>query len=140
MIRAVLDTNVLASGVTHSQGTSGRIFLAWRRRAFALVTSDHILAELERTLEGRYFKKQLTNREREGVVARIRRQAWVVEVTVRPVGVDLKEPDALVLGTAMSGAAEFLVTGDEACLAIGSHEGIQVVSPRQFLNALSGRS
>ena len=65
MIRVVLDTNVLASGVTHSKGHSGRLVMAWRRRVFHLVVSDHILEELAETLEDRYFKKRLTRRERQ---------------------------------------------------------------------------
>jgi putative PIN family toxin of toxin-antitoxin system len=137
MIRAVLDTNVLACGATHAQGPSGRIVLAWRRRAFALVTSEHILDELEATLEGRYFMKHLTGRERQGLVARIRRHTWLTDITVRPSGIRLKGPDALVLATAMSGGAEYVVTGDEQFQAVDSYGGILIVSPRRFLEVLS---
>ncbi len=140
MIRAVLDTNVLASGVTNAKGPSGQLFLAWRRRLFDLVTSDHILAELEDTLEGRYFKKRLTSRERQGVAPRIRRQAWVTAITAEVSGIAPSAKDDLVLATARSAGADYVVTGDEAFVAIGSWEGIQIVTPRQFLDTLRRQS
>lgn len=66
MIRAVLDTNVLASGVTHPRGNSGRLVTAWRRRAFNVVISEHILEELAETLEDRYLgsREQLDENHR----------------------------------------------------------------------------
>lgn len=136
MIRAVLDTNVLASGVTHAKGHSGQLVTAWRRRALDLVVSDHILEELTHTLDDRYFKKHLTKRERQNIVPRIRRQAWLTEITVQVNGVAPSNEDDLVLATAKSGGATYVVTGDEAFQAIGSYEGIQIVSPRQFLDIL----
>jgi len=139
MIRAVLDTNVLASGVTNSRGPSGQLFLAWRRRAFDLVTSDHILGELAETLEGRYFKKRLTSSERQGVVPRLRRQAWVTEITATVSGIAPSGKDDLVLATAKSAGVAYVVTGDEGFQAIGSWEGIQIVSPRAFLDILRQR-
>jgi predicted nucleic acid-binding protein len=38
-----------------------------------------------------------------------------------------------VLGTAVAGKAEHLVTGDDDLVALGSHEAIQIVTPREFL-------
>jgi uncharacterized protein len=136
MIRAVLDTNVLASGASNAKGPSGLLFLAWRRRGFSLVTSEHILAELDATLDDRYFRKRLTSRERQAFVPRLRRQAWVTEITAEVAGVAPSAEDDLVLATAKSAGAEYVVTGDESFQALGSWEGIQIVSPRQFLDIL----
>lgn len=66
MIRAVLDTNVLAPAANASQGAVAAIMDAWRAGAFTLVISPPIGAELVRTLQKPYFARRLTT---EAVVA-----------------------------------------------------------------------
>jgi predicted nucleic acid-binding protein len=55
----------------------------------------------------------------------------------RPFGA-LDPDDALVPGEARSGQAELFVTADKALLKARSVEGIEIVSPRQFWEALRG--
>jgi len=136
MIRAVLDTNVLASGVTHAKGPSGQVVIAWRRRAFRVVVSQLILDELAETLEGRYFKKRLTRRQRQGAIAHLRRQAQFTEVTAQVTGVDLSAEDAQVLATAESAGAAYVVTGDEQFLALTQYHDIRILTPAAFLAVL----
>ncbi len=50
MIRAVLDTNVVVSGILSHKGSPGRILRAWFEDRFHLVTSMAILEELKRAL------------------------------------------------------------------------------------------
>ncbi|MGI5836672.1 MAG: PIN domain-containing protein [Chloroflexota bacterium] len=53
IIAAVLDTNVLASGIIGFSNVSsapGRILRAWRGGGFNLVLSEHIIVELARNL------------------------------------------------------------------------------------------
>jgi predicted nucleic acid-binding protein len=49
-MRAVLDTNVVASAVLIRRGNERRILDAWRRGAFDLVISPPLLEELGRVL------------------------------------------------------------------------------------------
>ena len=63
MIAAVVDTNVLASGFTIQGGASDLLLRAWLAGAWDLIVSDHILAELERTFQKRYFLQRLTRSE-----------------------------------------------------------------------------
>src|SRR5450759_4749458 len=56
MTRAVLDTNVLASGAVASPGTTlARIIDAMGQGSFELVVSEVILIELRRTLANPYY-------------------------------------------------------------------------------------
>ena len=48
--RVVLDTNVYVSGTVLSHGTPFDILEAWRRQAYVLITSEAIIAEIERVL------------------------------------------------------------------------------------------
>ena len=62
MIVAVLDTNVLASGVAgiaREESTPGDLLRRWRAKAFTLVVSEPILTELVRTLTNPYFRSRL---------------------------------------------------------------------------------
>jgi putative PIN family toxin of toxin-antitoxin system len=50
-MRAVLDTNVVVSGVIKEEGPSGKILRAWlQERKFVSVTSLEILAEIREVL------------------------------------------------------------------------------------------
>lgn len=138
MILAVLDTNVLASGATHPKGASGQLVLAWRRRAFQLATSEHILAELTETLEDRYFKKRLSHQQRQLAVSRLRRQAQLTEITAHVVGVAPSTKDDLVLATAVSAGATYLVNGDEKFLKVAMYHDVQILTPAAFLTVLRG--
>jgi predicted nucleic acid-binding protein len=55
VIRAVLDTNTLASASIAKSGPIAALLDAWRARRVGVVISQHIIAELERTLRKPYF-------------------------------------------------------------------------------------
>ncbi len=64
MIDAVLDTNVLASGIAGEAlpaSSPGELFRRSLVNRFELVLSEHILAELERALAKPYFRARLTS-------------------------------------------------------------------------------
>lgn len=136
MIRAVLDTNTLASGSSQSKGIPGQILRSWRHGRFTLVISDHILMELEETLQDRYFKKRLTNRTKASLFSRLRRQGSLTPITVTVEGVAPSDKDDLVLATALSGEAGYLVSGDGGLQDLGEYAGVRIVSPREFLEIL----
>jgi predicted nucleic acid-binding protein len=43
----------------------------------------------------------------------------------------------VILATAVSARADYLVTGDRQLLALGEYQGVQMVTPRDFLAILS---
>jgi putative PIN family toxin of toxin-antitoxin system len=60
MTKVVVDTNVLASGFLNPSIIVAQLLRLWRLGGFELVTSEHILAELEHTLQTPYFRRRLT--------------------------------------------------------------------------------
>jgi uncharacterized protein len=50
--------------------------------------------------------------------------------------VPLDPKDDVIVATAIRAQAEYLVTGDRHLLSLGSYRGIQIVTPRRFLNLL----
>ena len=140
MNRVVLDVNVLASGVLGFLQPStppGLLLRAWRAGSFRLLISEHILANLQRTLTKPYFRRRLTAAERSAFLALLRQEATLTPIIVLVQGIAPDAEDDLVLATALSGQANYLVTGDVAFQDLHSYRGIRMVSPRAFLEILT---
>lgn len=136
MIVAVLDTNVLASGIagiSRPQSTPGEVLRRWRANIFTLVLSQPILDELMRTLTNPYFAARLAPAEVEEYLLRLRSEARLQPITVHVSGSATHPQDDLILATALSARASNLVTGDRELLAIGAFQGVRIVTPREFL-------
>lgn len=142
MIRAVLDSNVIVSGIIRQEGTPGRLLrAALEAGKFTLVTSPFLLQEVAETLwEEKIRKYHRWDREQLlAFVARLHRQSQVTrgQLQVRVIADD--PDDNAVLSCAKEGEAAYIVTGDGHLLGLGSYEGIKIVTPAQFLVALAER-
>ena len=78
-LRAVLDTNVLLSGIAHPASVPGRIPGAWRHGALEVVLSAFILDELRRVLPRLSHRHGLSAAEIEDLVDILSIQAEVIE-------------------------------------------------------------
>jgi uncharacterized protein len=138
VIRATLDTNILASSAIARKGTIAKLFNRWRSSQFELIVSEHILVELERALRKRYFASRLARPDREDFVSLILEFATVVEIS-NPVPTALPDvPDNVILATALSGGASHLVSGDRALQRLGQFQDVQILSAHQFLILIEG--
>ena len=132
------DTNVLASGFvrTNPQSPPVQLVDAWRAQLFILLVSEHILAELARTFEEPYFSTRLTSTQRTADISLISDEATITPITAQVHGVATHFEDDLVLATAVSAKANYLVTGDTKLQQLGTYEGVTILSPRAFLDML----
>jgi uncharacterized protein len=137
--RALLDTNVLASGVgrLHPKAPSVQLLDAWRAGAFELLISDDILAELARTFTNRYFSARLTSAQVEAALELFTTDATRIRLTSEVQGVASHPEDDLILSAAVSGGADYLVTGDTQLRSLHSFEDIPILSPAAFLAILT---
>ncbi len=138
MIWAVLDANAIVSANLVEQGISGQILQAARDRRFRLVTSDVIIAEVVRTLGKDRIRRKygLTAEDVERVRHLLEHEAAKTPITTEIHGVATHWEDDWILATAVSGRAHYLVTGDRQLQALGSYQGVTIVSPRQFAAVL----
>jgi len=81
VIRAVFDTNVLASGAIAITGPVAALIDAWRRGKVQVVVSSHILGELDRALSNAYFAARLGPDTRNAFLTLARTTSTVVSIT-----------------------------------------------------------
>lgn len=134
MIRATVDTNTLASGAVAKIGAIADLIKAWRFGFVEIVVSEHILRELERTLRKPYFLARLDEFERRAFLALLLEFATVVELTAPVPTVVSDYGDNVVLATALSAKAPYVVTGDRELQRLSKYRAIRIVSAREFLD------
>jgi len=136
LLRAVLDANVYVSAIIQPAGTPGRLVERFLRDAsFELVLSPAIVDEVLRALGYRKVRKLLG-----GIDA----QLWFEDIVVladvvadtQLSGVCDDPDDDKYLAAALEGRASHVVTGDRRFLALGEHEGVEIVTSRAFLDLL----
>ena len=140
MVRAVLDANVLLSALIRPQGPPGRILRRLLEdRAFALVTSPTILAEVRRALDYPRVRKYIvgSDEDLDLWVASLGLVAEPVEGSLR-LRVAEDPDDDKYIAAAVEGFAQFVITGDAYLLTLKGYEGIRIVTPRAFLGLLEG--
>ena len=142
MITVIIDTNALATGFVRANpdAAPARLIDAWRARRFALALSEHTLTELERTFSRPYSRERLPRDEVAADLALLRQRARIVPLTVSVEGVATHPADDLVLATALSARADYLMTGDSKLQAFGSYRGARVVSLRQVVDILTAQA
>ena len=137
-MRVVLDTNVVASALLWG-GTPERLIDLAGEGTLEFFTSEALLAELAGILGRSKFAAKLkqNNVSADEIVARYLEIAETVEAP--PVEeVALRDPDdAVVLACALAAHADAIVSGDEDLHALGSYQGILVLSPADCLKRLT---
>ncbi|OGH29342.1 MAG: putative toxin-antitoxin system toxin component, PIN family [Candidatus Levybacteria bacterium RIFCSPHIGHO2_12_FULL_37_12] len=136
MISAVLDTNILASGAIKPSSIPGQILKQWRDGKFELIISQHILSELEETLNKSYFRNILKTQDVDDLLELLISDASLTLIITKVAGVATHPEDDLVLATAESGKASFVVTGDHGLQNLKQFKDIKIVSPSTFSEIL----
>ena len=133
-MRAVLDTNVLLAGV-FTRGVCERVLNICSTPAFDIVVvcSEHILGEFAANAETKFG---VPAEEVSEAVDILRHRVELVVPDDVPIDACRDPEDLPVLGTATSGRADYLVTGDGDLLTLGAFHGIGVVSPREFYDRI----
>ncbi len=139
MLRAVLDANVVVSALIRPEGPSGPVLGRVARGAGVIaVVSASILDEYRRSLGYPKVRRYLALPAAE-VNAWLDAFALIAHVVPgeRKVAVVKADPDDdKYLAAALEGRASFVVSGDRHLLDVGAHDGVRVVSPRDFLTML----
>jgi putative PIN family toxin of toxin-antitoxin system len=137
-LRAVLDTNVFVSGLMGVATPPRRIIDAWLDDRFTLVTSLYLLEELAHVLSYPRIADRIlmSTSEVDVILAALLSEAEMVPGALELPGVTRDPKDDVVVACAVEGQADLIVSGDQDLLALGSHGGTKIVTPRRFLEIL----
>jgi uncharacterized protein len=140
MIRAVLDANVMVSGIL-TEGIPRRILRAWRAGRFHLLASQVTLNEMAHVL--RYPKIARRHRwsdsEIHAFMESLEALAILTPGKLRLNVVAADPSDDRYLECAIEGEADYLVTGDRHLLGIAVYREMEILSPRVFVELLGTR-
>lgn len=132
-IKAIIDTNVIVSGIFW-KGAPFEILEAWQKRRFLLAVSLPILNEYRRVLD------EMTKKRPSPVLGSILEVIELHSEMVEPVSftrtVCSDPDDDKFLEAALAADADYVVSGDAALLSLKNHRGIRIVRPAQFLKLL----
>lgn len=135
-MRIVLDTNIILSGLISPKGAPAVLLQAWTKDQFSLFTSVEQLDELKRAAQ----YDRLKNRIAPGQIKKFVHNVEMLAVIVEPKKAMNLSPDPdddLIIGLAVAGQANFLVTGDKNdLLALGEVEGIPIISARKAVETI----
>ncbi len=127
----VIDTSAVVSAVLLPQSVPRQAF----DRASTVGTvllSAATLGELNDVLRRPRFEKYLREAERLEFLAALVGSAEIIEVT--EVVTDLRDPkDNKFLELAVSGRANYIISGDQDLLVLNPFRGILIVTPQAFL-------
>jgi len=129
MHNAVLDTNVIVSGLLSANGNSAQIINAFKERKFCIVYNDEILAEYRDVLNREKFG--LNVKDIEDLIAEICRIGLPVMQIVSDVSFT-DEDDRVFYDIAQSSEA-FLVTGNTKHFPSESF----ILTPAEFIKTLN---
>ena len=135
-MRVVLDTGTLIAALITKDTPPDRIYQAWRKRRFELVTSQWQLDEFRRVSRYPKLRKYLKPIEAGNLVNGLRHQARFLEELP---DVDLSEDpdDNPLLAMAIAGEVDYLVSGDKRdVLALKKVGTVSIVTARRFLTIL----
>ncbi|MDA4133762.1 MAG: putative toxin-antitoxin system toxin component, PIN family [Thaumarchaeota archaeon] len=128
-----MDTNVLVSAVIGH--VKPRRLLRLVLRGHSAVASREMLAELADVLAREKFS--LTPGRISRFLRIYLRKSEVVDLDRRVKAVDADPDDDIVLSTAVSGEAAFIVTGDKHLLELEGFEGVRIITVDAALKVLS---
>lgn len=127
-VRVVLDTNVLVSALGFG-GSPLEALLSTFDEDVQLLASEQTLDELQRVM--RYDRLHFSKAERTQYLTILRSEAEIVQPDT-DLSVVRDPDDDKFLEVAVHGAADYLVSGDQDLIVLGSYEDVDVVSPDEF--------
>jgi putative PIN family toxin of toxin-antitoxin system len=130
-VRAVLDANVIISGLISPHGAPARVLLAWVEGSYDLVVSALLLEELERALDYPKLREQVTQAEAQELLALLRREADLRDDPPGPPPLRSADPGDDYLVCLAAETQSVIVSGDRHLLDLRGE--LPVYAPAAFL-------
>ena len=131
--KVVIDTNVYISGLNFWGKPRKILNLIWKEEIKVCI-SLFILKELEKVLKKDFGwdKEQIRS-----TIERIKNRTTEVQPEVKILVIKGKSDDNHILGCAVAGKAQYIVSGDKHhILPLKEYQGIKILSPAAFLEVM----
>lgn len=130
-MRIVLDSNVIIAAFA-ARGLCSALF-EYCLESHNLVLCEELLGEVIEKLKN---KIRLPNSVVQKIDMYLRTHASIVSPEIVDPDVCRDKNDLMVLGSALAGQADYIITGDKDLLTIGIFQGIKILKPRSFWNEM----
>lgn len=130
--RLVIDTNVFISALLNPNGTPRKVInLAVNN--YVILQNEATYKELETRVSKKKFDKYLSKEDRLSFLASLRKKSLLIETTHQTL-ICSDADDNKFLELAVSGVADYLITGDNDLLIIKNYQNIPIITPANFLS------
>jgi putative PIN family toxin of toxin-antitoxin system len=133
LFQAVIDTSVYVSLLLSPRGAGAWLMALWNENRFELVIASELFAELVEVLNRPELKARVDAQRKLALFRRLRQDAIWTTGSVEAGGM-LVDPSDDFLMRCFGENAEFIVTWDASLVAQRSCQGVQIVSPDQFIS------
>ncbi len=135
MIRIVADTNVMISALI-SRGNPRKLVLKIDGIDSELVISKPMLEELISVMVRDRIRKYVSGRDATEFIKYIGNRMTVVNIKSKFVVIKSDPSDDIVINTAYSGGADYIVSGDKHLTSLRRFKGIKILTASEMLKRL----
>lgn len=140
MIKAVIDTNVILSGILWG-GVPRKLIEALIQQQYISLVSEEILNELSATFTREKFTAEfirIKQTPHDAIRMYQLHTVFVQSVSIESLAENaVRDPkDRMIIACAIAGQADYIVSGDKDLTDLGRYQTIQIVKPAAFLELL----
>jgi len=130
----------LRGAVSRRESLTAKVYDAWTKGEFTLLTSEDIVSEIQAVLHRPVVQQKLgvATFEVEAIVQQLRRKALFITVTIH-VRICRDPNDDKFLECAVDGKADYIVSADEDLLTMRVFQHIPIIDIPTFWRVLSLR-
>lgn len=138
MLKVVLDTNIIVSSTISSKSHPTKILDHWREKRFEVIITPATIAEMWQVLFRPGIRKyrKFSDKQTKNFLLELQKEATFITPTLAIKVIEKDPADDEFVIAAVEGKADYIVSGDKHLLELGSYKGIQVVTPKEFLDIL----
>lgn len=134
---AVLDASVLVSAFLFPDSVPGRVVELGRDGRYAIHLSEILMEEVRRSLHSPRLRKSYPHSDEDVQhwLRALRSEAFILMKPLLKIEPTCRDPnDDHVIACAVATKSDSIVTGDLDLLDLKQHDGIQMITPRAFLD------
>ena len=147
MHKVVIDTNLLVSAIIVSGSLPDQLLRFWQKDLFLLIASQETIEEVSDVLHRNYIKKtyHLTEEKIAQLVTRLKLSAELAHpLPEQALPIHCRDvKDNILLGLALAGKADYLITGDKDLLVLsgkGELGKLKITTVKEFLHSVKAKT